>query len=912
MTRITPATGVLLLGVLAISAIILGSCHSGSDRPDVATAATALRGDMDDDGQPSVSDAIAILRIVVGLDSPDGAADADGDGSTGVNDAIAVLRCVVGLADWPLGEWQLPPTDTLSGVVVVDEFVVGADDRIACTDDVTVQCQTATITGELYGLDADAAGGDGVSVTIEAQGDVTVTGLLAGGDGADGAESDNGANGGAGGGVSVTSANGNVTIGTEVAGSVVSAHGLRAGDGGDGSTGLDGGAGGAGGSVTLEAPNGVVTVHQRQGMFHTGNGGDGGDAVVGGDALLTYTPPDTMPNAGGDGGRAVIGCSSLVGIQTTDLADTAVVAAVLDDGVGSGGAGGDAGDAYVGADPQTGETTWPAVALPVAVKAADTQEWTVAAADGGTSSETGGSGGDAVANMRGGVSAPSYNGRAASARGGQGGSATITPSYIPWTYCASVLSRWHMTGGRGGDAQAYGGDGTDGNPCQSGGDGGDGRAEAGQGGDIMWLWDDKYSHPGEGGDAEAQGGVGARGGDCCTQPAGRGGDGGAGGDAIAVGGEGGTCVGYPPYGPSGDALARGGNGGNGGNGVGPGSGGQGGSAQAEAQRGDPEGSQTVFRGTAGGDGDDCPSTPPYRQYSSLASESMTGVSHLSNWFTQTVDPQQGVSPAIIDDVRAGEGQNLALNADQSQLWVGTGNDIRMYANPLAGSAQAALSLTPDGGAPGGWWPSSIWLDEAHDVLYATDLLGKNIYAWDNASAITANRAADRTLNVAPYSPSGITGGGAADYLFVTATEDGGTVLVFEGASTLDGAVGPARRITGLQVGVAIGYDATRDTLYTTSGSGRIDITASASQTDGAPAATDHRLVTGSATGLQNPLTVLQCFPGSNTLFVGEAGGNLFFFTNASTMEGDVAYAATTDPGTYLMSAVSWVSRTGGG
>jgi hypothetical protein len=236
----------------------------------------------------------------------------------------------------------------------------------------------------------------------------------------------------------------------------------------------------------------------------------------------------------------------------------------------------------------------------------------------------------------------------------------------------------------------------------------------------------------------------------------------------------------------------------------------------------------------------------------------------------------------------------------------------MYANPLAGSAQAAFSLTPNGGAPGGWWPSSIWLDEAHDVLYATDLLGKNIYAWDNASAITANRAADRTLNVTPYSPSGITGGGAADYLFVTTTQDGGTVLVFEDASTLDGAVGPARRITGLQVGVAIAYDATRDILYTSSGEGRVDVTSNASQTDGDPAPANRRLVAGASTELTKRPAVLQVFPGSNVLFVAEFGGGVFFFTSASSMEGDVAPAASDTSAQWLMTAVSWVSRTGGG
>jgi hypothetical protein len=280
------------------------------------------------------------------------------------------------------------------------------------------------------------------------------------------------------------------------------------------------------------------------------------------------------------------------------------------------------------------------------------------------------------------------------------------------------------------------------------------------------------------------------------------------------------------------------------------------------------------------------------------------------WWVANADSAQAVVPCLIDEVHVGQGQNLAFNADQSQLWVGTDNDIRMYANPLAGGSQAAFALTPDGGAPGGWWPSSIWLDEAHDVLYATDLLGKQIYAWDGASAINANRAADRTLNVTPFSPSGITGGGAGDHMFVTSTQSGGTVLVFENASMLNGAVGSARQITGLSVGVAIAYDPPRDILYTSSGDGRIDITDNASQIDGDPATS--RLVSGPATGLQKQLAALQVFPSSNALFVAEFGGRIFFFSNASTMQGNVAPAAVRNPAEWLMSAVSWVSGTGGG
>ena len=63
----------------------------------------ALLGDLDNDGNPTVGDAILILRIVVGLDADNPCADANQSGGTDVGDAISVLRCLVGLATWPIG-----------------------------------------------------------------------------------------------------------------------------------------------------------------------------------------------------------------------------------------------------------------------------------------------------------------------------------------------------------------------------------------------------------------------------------------------------------------------------------------------------------------------------------------------------------------------------------------------------------------------------------------------------------------------------------------------------------------------------------------------------------------------------------------------------------------------------------------
>ena len=106
-----------LLSVSAI-ALLAAGCGGGSRpapvavqqaqcRPAVSAvepADAALLGDLDGDGQPTVGDAIKILRIVVGLDAGNPCADANQNCSSDVGDAIKILRCVVGLDTWPLGE----------------------------------------------------------------------------------------------------------------------------------------------------------------------------------------------------------------------------------------------------------------------------------------------------------------------------------------------------------------------------------------------------------------------------------------------------------------------------------------------------------------------------------------------------------------------------------------------------------------------------------------------------------------------------------------------------------------------------------------------------------------------------------------------------------------------------------------
>ncbi len=107
----------LALALVCVFVVNIVGCGGGAgparqaseSAPPVRLAATvspadsAYLGDMDDDGLPSVGDAIKILRIVVNLAADDARADANENGSTDVGDAIKVLRCVVQLDTWPIG-----------------------------------------------------------------------------------------------------------------------------------------------------------------------------------------------------------------------------------------------------------------------------------------------------------------------------------------------------------------------------------------------------------------------------------------------------------------------------------------------------------------------------------------------------------------------------------------------------------------------------------------------------------------------------------------------------------------------------------------------------------------------------------------------------------------------------------------
>ncbi|HEY3242859.1 MAG TPA: hypothetical protein VGM03_05855, partial [Phycisphaerae bacterium] len=127
-----------------------------------------------------------------------------------------------------------------------------------------------------------------------------------------------------------------------------------------------------------------------------------------------------------------------------------------------------------------------------------------------------------------------------------------------------------LSGGAGGTARATACDGGDGTDCCDGGAGGDATATGGRGGDaslnLRGLAVTAGSvNGGDGGTATATAGAGGNGGDCKFDD---GGDGGAGGMAMATGGAGGMATamggGIPFGGDGGTATSTGGDGGDGG------------------------------------------------------------------------------------------------------------------------------------------------------------------------------------------------------------------------------------------------------------------------------------------------------------------------------------------------------------
>ena len=101
-------------------------------------------------------------------------------------------------------------------------------------------------------------------------------------------------------------------------------------------------------------------------------------------------------------------------------------------------------------------------------------------------------------------------------------------------------------------------------------------------------------------------------------------------------------------------------------------------------------------------------------------------------------------------------------------------------------------------------PHGLWIDEDRDVLYVANTFAENILVWDDASVADGNTPPDRVIDgehLTGARPIHVFVDPAADRLFVVtapgeAPPQPPAVLIYEGASTVDGDVPAQVRIAG--------------------------------------------------------------------------------------------------------------------
>lgn len=455
----------------------------------------------------------------------------------------------------------------LTACTCEQRYVIPAGKTTQVTSHLTIQdVRKVGIAGNLV-----ASGDNGQSITIKANGDITISGKLIAGNGGEGQD---------GGTLTIISQNGNIYIGDTAS--------LKAGDGRSGQNSIgEEGAGTRGGSVIFKAPNGTITFPDAEGIIHIGNGGNGADINIHGDDLLTTELPEQLSNAGGDSGELLVEASQLIGLTyevitlTEDIVDPETGETIIPAGLTfrniesdkqliTGGVGGDAGSLYYGVDEE-GNSTYPELltanphtrlvdwqptryAFAAEQEAGDEtlEKIRVRGAWGGNGERKGGNGGNVRVRGRNGVTLSNGNGQAGQAVdawGGSGGSCQTRSGNKPCN---------------GGNAFAFGGNGGHGvAPCGNGGEGSQAWATGGTSGALYsfrrvlaGITIDTYL--GAGGDAHARGGDGGNaGGTCPDNVCGKGGDGGNAGQGGASPGEGE---------PDGSSYVTGGDGGDGGDG----------------------------------------------------------------------------------------------------------------------------------------------------------------------------------------------------------------------------------------------------------------------------------------------------------------------------------------------------------
>lgn len=213
-------------------------------------------------------------------------------------------------------------------------------------------------------------------------------------------------------------------------------------------------------------------------------------------------------------------------------------------------------------------------------------------------------------------------------------------------------------------------------------------------------------------------------------------------------------------------------------------------------------------------------------------------------------------------------------------------------------------------------PRFLTLDASQDLLWVPNAAGNSVLVFEGASGLVGNVPPPRRLEGAGTglsSPEHVQVDAANDRLFVS-NAGASNLLVFENASTLDGEIAPTRIVGGANTGLVgqqgILLEPGNDRLYVANaGSASVLVFEGAGTLEGNPF--PNRRLTGPNTGLVQPVAL--AIDSSDNLYVADAGRNAILrFANASTVDGDTAPAAVIEGAATELNGPRQILLSGGG
>jgi hypothetical protein len=243
-------------------------------------------------------------------------------------------------------------------------------------------------------------------------------------------------------------------------------------------------------------------------------------------------------------------------------------------------------------------------------------------------------------------------------------------------------------------------------------------------------------------------------------------------------------------------------------------------------------------------------------------------------------------------VSPGHGNMLSsgINGTGGQLYVSTPNSILHFINAenISGNVAPASAISgPDTLLSA---PQHIFLDTADDRLYVANQGGGSILVFDKVSALNGDVIPTRVISgnaTLLMAPLDVALDAVNNLLYVA---DGTSILVFAGASTANGNVPPVRNIN---IGIAMGgllVDTSANQLYFSDpGNNVVD------RLDGASSQNGPAIVDGSIAGAKTQLSQPRGLSLSpfGRLIVGNSSpsASITAYLNAATAPGNVAPVA---------------------